>query len=330
MIKRLEQLIFDNWDKLNLPKATEKPKKFSFFVNSIQHCIMIFNDRDKNPVCVVKFYKGDKRNFGEREYNNLSYVYNAASPLLKLSLPKPILLENIDEYRILLETTVRGRRVSEVIESHRPYLGNIRFSQYISMIADWLELFQKDTQIAEITLKQEDLEKYLLKHVNLFCINNIASEVEKRYFDEYTNKARSALGCKIPLVSSHSDFWLGNILFENNRMGVIDWVDLSKEDMPFWDLFQFISTFRLQKDLKNVLNSINYSLYESNWFSKIIREFSSSYCSRMQIDSKIIKLFYPIFLIKSHSISQNNCSIRDQFWRQQLQYYIENQDSFIL
>lgn len=330
MIKKLEQLLIVNWDKLGIRQKPEKPKQLSFLVNFLQHCILIFNNRNSFPICVVKLYKGKEKYIAEYEYKNLTYVYNTASSLLKTSMPRPILLENVDEYLILLETAMQGRRVSEVIESHKSFFSKKKFVKYLQIVEDWLKLFQKDTQITEVIFTQKELEKYLLRPIRVFCEKNYITESEKRYFDEYIKKIKSILGCKFPLVSNHGDFWIGNILFENDRMGVIDWADLTKVELPFWDLFTFISSFRLKEDLKNVLDSVNFSLFKRNWFSSLIREFTLSYCSKMHIDSKIIKLFYPIFLIKNHLFTQIDCSKRNQFWRQQLQSYILNQNSFIL
>jgi len=340
LFKIIEEYIVKNWNKIEIsdgspisPSSLIKPggPEGGLECKLISPGkICIYNK--EIPAAWVKFCKNKKyyQTIGQ-EYRNLVYVYNKVNSSMQESIPAPVALKNLEGNHFFIESFMKGRRMSEEVKTLM-FFGRKKLTQNFLMIQKWLLEFQTQTRQGDLLFTQDTAEEYFLKPFNTFSKEVSLDEQRKEFLENYKRRVKNIGDFKVPVVSSHGDYFAGNILLNGKKgINVIDWCDFEKESNPFLDIFTLISTFRLPgiNNQENIMNSLHFSFLERNWFSIILKKFIREYFSSLEIDFEVVKIFYPIFLM--NRIIREDAArgrLRTQYWTEHLNLYIKNEEKF--
>ena len=329
MFKKIEKYLIDNWEKIDIKEKKPACLTFSIKEHRLGGHICVCNRGI--PIVWVKFNSSIYGHRIEKEYQNLTYIYQKINGAIKRDIPKPIALEKVDGKLLLIESVIRGQTMSEGV---RPimFLWKDSYIRKFSLIVKWLLEFQAQTKHKEVIVTKSLIRKYFLKPFMELGGALACSRKEAVFFKNYQKEINNIAGLQIPLVCSHGDFYARNIIFNGKkRLGVIDWMDLDKMSDPFLDIFTLLSTFRLPgvNNKKNIIDSLKFSFIEKNWFASILKQVIKEYLSLLNLECDLIKIFYPKFLI-NRILREKRCGdlISKQYWREHLNLYIENEEKF--
>jgi len=312
MIHRLKELIIEKWETLDI--SSKRPSSLNILQMENHEggvLLFIFKDRDKFPFAIAKIGLNEKsKTLYEKEFYNLSLVWNSLPIYLRKTIPRPLFEKTINGYYLFLETGLKGkRRLAEDFKlKSLSWWGKKRFKEFLKKVVKWLIEFHKATK-KEVEFTESHIEEFILKPIEDFKRIYAVKQEEETFFKVLSEKAGLLLERKIPLVFSHNDFWLGNILKFKEEIMVTDWELLQKDDLPLIDLLMLFSTLIASKDDDNP-GSFKYIYLEENWFSKLRRNLENEYLGSLGIDSEIAEILFYIFLIRM--------SIRVPFWRNRL------------
>jgi hypothetical protein len=138
-------------------------------------------------------------------------------------------LKQIDGTTVLLETTVRGDLLADLFPRKPDSLVG-----HIEKLTAWLERWNRST----ITTKPFDsvqLGRDILAPVALLAP---LLEKGKEYQDWLTERCSKLAGMPVPLVATHNDLTMYNVLLDGHgQLGVVDWDKGCDEGFPLVDFF---------------------------------------------------------------------------------------------
>ena len=313
---------------------SEKQKKsldISFLINLHRSQIFVFEGKAKTPACVAKFYEKINEKEAKIKFENLIFLKSKLNDRLKKTIPDPLLFEDRGGHILFIESMLTGEKIPEMVKRHPNFLFRNMLSDYFDDVIDWLIMFHKETQSCEVKFTHEQRKEYLLAPIAYFTEHTTLSEIETKYFENFIKKTDMIIGKKIPLVCCHGDFWTENIIYDKNRIGVVDWGGMLKNQPPFFDLFMFISSWRFpfngsgSQSLE--LKSFKFSFIDKNWFSAMLQKIINRYMLAMDIELRALNIFFPVFLIKKYlqvKAERHPC-FSWKSWRELISFYIENE-----
>ena len=330
MLEKIKNYMIENWGEMTMTGKSPVSPSFSMKSGRSRKYISVYDN--KAPLAWIKFYEDSSYNYLiKEEYQNLVYIYNKTHSFVQKGIPAPLSLGRINDNDFLVVSYVNGSEISETINPLM-FIQRRRFFKYLSMIKKWLFEFQAQTKQGEVLITQDNVEYYTLRPFSEFFKKIQPNEEEKKFFTEYQKKIKCIIGTEIPFVSSHGDFFAGNIIFDaKDTIGVVDWLDLNKKTTPFFDIFMLITTFRLpgKNNQKNIMDSLKFTCVEKNWFSMLIRQFVGDYLSLLKMKLNMLKIYYPVFLFNRIFHEDKSCGkLSKQYWREQFNFYIKNQEAF--
>jgi aminoglycoside phosphotransferase (APT) family kinase protein len=193
--------------------------------------VLFFLLEDGEPAYFAKLARcAENSGFIEKEYSNLMNLHTLgeANPVLGKAVPRVILFSHADGRALLITDWLWGRKK----------FGSDFSPSLYARVLSWLLELQKHT------VRPSFLDKeYLLKYVNRYAYQMPDRPLGKdtgALFDELIREI-AWLGQGISKSCyAHNDLSISNILFNGDKLFVIDWVAADEEGLPFVDAFELV------------------------------------------------------------------------------------------
>ena len=144
-------------------------------------------------------------------------------------VPQPLLLEQVHERPVLLQTAMGGQLAASLLAS-RPG----RLFDLMERVASWLENWHRSTVVIE-PLDGELLNRELLAPATLLAP---FLEQGEEYRHWLTRRCATVVGAPVPFVATHNDLTMWNVLLdEHGRLSIVDWEAGREEAFPLVDFF---------------------------------------------------------------------------------------------
>ncbi|MFH1776268.1 MAG: hypothetical protein ABH952_01710 [Candidatus Omnitrophota bacterium] len=335
MVTQLEEYILANWDKMFYDRP--RPDRLSFFINNnkwIRSLIWVFDG--KKPCAFAKWSQdAGQTRILEQEFCNIKYVREIiTTEHLKNCIPLPLGCIKIDINTVLILRFVSGRKMSVEINKTNIF-GRNELKKDIDRCVEWLCRFQQETKLDEVELTKEYIQKEYFFIIEQYSKKVVVTPWLEHFLLNVRENLLGLVNEKIPICCSHGDFFSENIhVYSDGSISVLDWADMQKNDLAFWDLFMFFCSFRLANDNQttedNILKSFDFIFFKENWVSKLVNGFFDKYARIMRIEPKMLKAFLPLFLIKNaaQQVDEEILGIRKKhYWNKLLNYYVEKGDT---
>ena len=309
MIPQLKLYLIKHWPEIfphiRLPRSIDFLQVSGSISAPGKVFFLAFIDGKPKPQFVVKVSRNQRDNsFLVAEYENLKYVHKITDEFAKESVPRAVLLEDIGEHKILIQTAVVGESLKRRLRAG-PFINKGIILRVDELLTDWLANFQLKIGLKEEKLDSQFLEAYIRKPIETFVLTFDLSEIEKQYFQSFDEIWNKLSGIQLPLVFQHGDFMFSNIFnLRRDKLGIIDWENARKAQLPMHDLFhcllwQGFLFFKAKTEYERALANFQFSFCEDNWYSKIIKSCFKKYCSKIGIDEKLMEVLFVMFLVNS-------------------------------
>ena len=192
-----------------------------------------FSDGDAQPSTVVKLSL--MTTLAVKNTNEAALI-NQLGPTARRAgarVPQPLSVEQINGHRVLLQTVVSGQSLAALLVSKPSRLFDL-----IEHVTSWLERWNHATKV----IRSLDIE--LLNQEVLTPVALLAPLLEQgeEYRDWLTMRCATATGIPVPLVATHNDLTMSNLLLdEQGSLGIVDWETCREEALPLVDLFYAVA-----------------------------------------------------------------------------------------
>jgi hypothetical protein len=150
------------------------------------------------------------------------------------------------------------------------------------------------------------------------------SAQEEQLFRSVRERALDLFGCRVPLVVSHGDLAIGNVMVVDGHVrGLIDWERAELARPPFRDIYKFPTSYGMYLDRAapgpdegaaghpgrariaaawsrygkwRNLAGLGYAYFGSGWFPDLVRRYVLGHFNRLGIPHAANGVFFPVFL----------------------------------
>lgn len=342
MIQQLEKVLVNKWSEWFI--GDDNPTGLSFlkvFSGNCSVTFLVFGKEDGIPRLVVKISRARDSYTLDHEFHNLSAIYEVVSPFLRQTMPRPLLLEEINGHRFFVETALQGQTMFALSHQRRLFRLRTAVTRDFEKAGNWITCFHEETKGPNIIFGTKEIQEYIMSPMNQFVSTFEVTRKEKTFISRICQEAKALVGRSVPFVCQQGDFWPGNILlYPDSSIGVIDWQFSQQYALPFLDLFLFITSYatiyQTQKRHKKVsrLEAFRLTFFEKSWFFELARRFVERYCCKIGVDSDIAWFYFPVFLAniatREHSIHGDcgHVAVLDERWRWLFKVYVEQEAKF--
>ncbi|PWT91795.1 MAG: hypothetical protein C5B54_04655 [Acidobacteria bacterium] len=280
---------------LKASEARVKDRKINFFV---------FDHNSHEPVVLMKLARTSSYEQRLRdEYRALNKVVTLKT--LSHTTPFPIGLFDYCNHVVLIEQCLPGDPLSVLLRRHKRN-GRDQMHQDISRAMNWLLTFQEGTRAETVLFEGSAVVEAAL---NLLKMRHNGKQLADDFTQNLFQLAVEFTGLAIPRTASHGDFWPGNVLMNDSKIGVIDWDYFEPDQFPFNDAFLFITSYARTYPWQSWRwasrkEAFAHAFLEKNWFSQLMKETITDYLQELGIPEKSISLFYALFLMEMASTDQ--------------------------
>ena len=340
MIEQIKRYISENIHKFFEVKNPGQLTIFQLSGTNIRKefnkiIFLIFEKNSRYPVICATISRDNRYEENLiKEYDNLRFIHDSTSDLIKKSIPRPIALERIGNHSVLFETAVPGRSLEWITSLNTHFRSKKNVSNIFRITENWLIQFFKETNKFEKYKSYDEKKQYMESVINTHRKNFVLSEQEKKCLDDLSCEFEEIAKSNIYFLPQHMRFWVGSIFLVKDRINVIDWKVYRENYLPLFDLLSFTTSYGLKFNKSSVADSFMHTYFTKNWFSGIVRKSIFDYCSELQLDTKYVRPLLALHIIESanyaHSICRPSEMYYIQLWRGMLREYISNKHLFIM
>lgn len=269
MKNNLLQIIEGNWDKID---GGRKPGRIQFIL--LNKVFLVFRDDEKIPFVILKY---SRENSLEQEFKNLKEI----SKVLPNLTPKPYFYKNDGKYCLFGESFKPGKITSNMVLT----------KDLIQTIFDTILKFHEAFYETKFYFDKKHLDEMVVKPINHFAkiTSNHQIEIE---LGQLSDRLQQMRNYNLPYIPQHSDFCLGNVIFDNllQKVYILDWADFGKTYLPLYDVFLLIINCYFSPEKFR-------GLLEENPINNSFVEFLNAYLKHFEIDTKWVQILFPIALI---------------------------------
>lgn len=191
----------------------------------------VFDEHSCGPVLFFKMAGDPDRARLRREHANLQAV--ARYEALRGSLPSPVALVEEEQVTLAAQTALAGTSLATRL---RRRLSAAGARGDVEQTLAWLSQLQAFT--VEGATTSVDAASFAAR-----LLHQLPGPEWAGLRQRLSAAAREASSRTVPLVRRHGDFWAGNVLYDGDTIGVVDWEHSRAASRPWQDLFMLLSTY---------------------------------------------------------------------------------------
>jgi hypothetical protein len=302
MLPLLHDYCLEHWH--DLPVIGRKPKRLTFLGQATgvsKVCFFVFGDNDRRPRAIIKMPRSPVFNASLMdEVATIQRLRDLVSPALQTTLPGPMHTAQVAGQQIVIEPVLRGRP----LDSRQHPADRAATEAQFALAHRWLIQMQQAADPLTTALDASAIQHHILEPLDDVRRNTDLTPTEARYLEGLADQSRQLIGCSLPFLLYHGDFRAGNILADGDGIAVLDWEFSRPLAPPLLDWFSFV--FRVYSraidlpDIDGARDHYRAAFHEvffaHNWFSRLVSEYTRSYCRELSIDDTYIPLLFGLFV----------------------------------
>jgi hypothetical protein len=271
--------------------------------NHDKFAIILFGNHSKTPFAVAKAMSSKHKNSIELEFNNTRSVHNIFSQSPYILIPEPIALFSSGGTTVYFERYVNGISFNNLLKQIR---GNREKMMLYNEVLKRCKAFLVDLNSQKQLLTTQDFSKYFYGPIEYFLETDqgLRHSYNLLKLKEEINHIENS---KMLSVLMHGDLWLGSILYNNDKIGIIDWELFSARGVPLWDFFSLVF---------HIGTEFNY--FTDHAISEIADSCILKLAEHSGIDKELIPLLFQAYLIFN---IQHRDTTAEAYWHDLLEYY---------
>ena len=289
------------------------------------HVTMVFLDGAGSPGAVAKVPRGTGGEAALRvEHFVLTQLAGIGSPWVRTQVPEVLGLYPIGGRTVLVTSPLAGRPMRTAYYTPGHVADPRRVRDDFTRAGSWLARFHRETTFAAPTFGDGAVELWVQAVLERYRREIGWSQEEDEVFAEVRGRALDLYGARIPLVVSHGDFSIGNVMDVDARIsGLIDWERGELAGPPFRDIYKFPTSYAMYLDRAAPapgggvlghperepvaaawrrhgtwpnLPGIGYAWFGSGWFPELVRRHVLDALDRLEVPHAANAVFFPLFL----------------------------------
>jgi len=215
-------------------------------------------------------------------------------------VPRVLLLAQKGNYSVLLQSTIFGRPAAELLSSQPSQLAS-----FIERLVSWLENWHRATLVVR------PLDEIKLHRTLLVPVTQLAPLLEQgeEYCHWLSRRCHAATDASMPLVATHNDLTMANVLFdEDNTLGIVDWETGREDGFPLVDFFYALTdAVMVSRGDRNRLEAFKACFAPGGVHTATAARLQAHLASVIGVPAAIIKLcFHACWL--HHAINEHHTS----------------------
>ncbi len=283
-----------------------------------QTVAFLFDDSPEAPLAVAKLGTDRHTHAVLKQQNDtLKRLAQVLDTEEGVRVPSALAFFESPPWTVSLESYIPGCTVYfEMRNSWNPLQDA---SEHFLLALKWLVGFQRALGLQKIFLSPVVIFDNVIRPLDEFAAHGVSSAAETRLIESTKILAKQFLGTELVLVPSHGDFWAGNLVRHNGSVAVVDWDNLDTVALPFEDLFFFSTTYGLNFPWKLGRWAAPHTAFRATYLqateiADLVRGFLMNYCRAMELESRLIEVFFPVFLAKKAMQSASLQGECDSIW----------------
>jgi phosphotransferase family enzyme len=192
-----------------------------------QSVYLFFNSGESFPSAVGKVgFDPAGAHYLERERRGLETLGGCTTSIPAASVPRLLLYTEVAGRHALLQSALRGERVSTWLVPGMRLNGRLR--RFLAWAADWSASLGRATRADRPELGPDWTEEFSQKMDRTRRSHSLIESAARTVFKGF--------GGRFPFVLAHGDFCGENILGDGERYGVIDWELCEQSSLPTYDI----------------------------------------------------------------------------------------------
>lgn len=225
------------------------------------------------------------------EFDKLKYLY-AFKPL-QPTIPRPLGLFKYRENLVMVEECLPGISLENLLLRGKHHT-QTDVATDLRNVQAWLIAFLHETR-AGTTIFRGQIE--IKERLDLLSVS-----LSEQAMAQMFSLADRAQGLSLPLTARHGDFWPGNMLVSESKIGIIDWETLTRSSWPFDDLFFFTVMYALRHRQGIWPEKKQSALFElafmkNNSFSHQLCSLGRQVTQSLGITPELASFFFVLFLM---------------------------------
>ena len=153
-----------------------------------------------------------------------------------------------------------------------------------------------------------------------------------RFLAELQKLVETYRDVKLAPVSSHGDYWPGNLFWRDTcdgHVAVADWETFNTARPPYYDFFHFLTTYvqsypwRLWRRPSRA-ERFRRGFLDDTWLARLVASSITSHLQQLGLPPAAARLFYPLFLLQMAAPATDESEKQGQqaiAWQETLRHY---------
>lgn len=326
IINKATDELLKNWSNYF---STVKPSKIYhlIFKKGERELMVFFKDKSSTPFAVGKASRiNDSYTSFCSEYDTLYYFHANMENFSKERTARPLFKIELNDHAVIVFTHISGRTIGTILENNA-FQDDINANKNLINCVEncWEEI--DSISHDNVLLTEEYIDEYFLcrqEYIKL-SFGNIEGLVAE------FNKLKvvfSKLCCnKIKLGPTHGDFWKDNLIYDGNKVFVIDWEKYNSLGFQIFDIYLFCYTYMFNGEF---IDKCCQPAYKLDGIDKLIREMLRKAATTLCLDNDQAAIMFELFMFEmcvQGQLYYGKKTIFDDDWKLKLMDFIDNKDT---
>ena len=277
----IEKIIKQNWHNLFSGKPIPDKLIYKQKTGFRKRIIFIYHCSTKELLALAHIVEDPNLESRLRNhYNSLNTIHNSDDNYLKTTVTSPIYFSVESEYLLFIQKALRGKTLTRRARSCL-FLSKRKLEKDLEIAVEWLLKLNTCFTTNRVKVKHTILNQMALRNSILIEMYDKVKEYE------------------IPLVLEHKDFTTNNLLYEGEKLSVIDWEYSMMGGLPLWDLVLcLITTYKTVYCFMSSISPFSISkhptgrdleeiFFKDCYYSGLIKKFVWEYCKKMNLNKEV-------------------------------------------
>lgn len=277
----IEKIIKQKWNTHFSGRVQPKRFKYKQKKGFRKRVIFIYDDTHKELLALAHIVEDPKVESRLRNhYTILKNIHDGNNDFFKDTVAKPIHYSVENGYLLLIQRAMRGKTLIKKVRNNI-FLSKQRLEHCLTIAVEWLTRLSTSFVIDRVEIEQTKLNHLTSKNPFL-----------KRGYNNLK-------GTEVPLILVHNDFSPRNLLYDGEKLSVIDWEYNTLDGLPLWDLalffivcykttYSFLSwliPFSFMKHPQE--RDLQKMFFKDRYYSALIKKYVTFYCYKTGLSKEM-------------------------------------------
>lgn len=260
--------------------------------------LLVFADDRDAPELVLKVNRDPGYpDSVEREFAGFSAVH-ARVRACGAGIPRPVFLERVGRHVVFGQTALPGRPFPARAFQRSERVRSRLVAPLVDRAFDWLTAFHVETSSGTWTLDARFIDERCRAVFDAVVARYPEAGAWREELRGIERRLAKFEGALLPRGAVHGDFTHANLLFDDQRVSVVDWEDCEPDGFPLTDVFFLVCQLALSYHGEETTGTASFRRFLGGEgpVRKRVVDGLHAYAARLGFDPRLVGLLLPSFL----------------------------------